>query len=294
MEKIIFAVDLSDSGLQAFCYALRLAQVTGVKLSLLHLHDIPEIFKGKLPEKIDEIIDLADQEDQSKVMHTMRVLKRVAKDKGYPELSLDSDIKHGQIIPGLINFTLAKKVDLLVIGDETGSKFKANASGSITAKIVEALSVPLLAVPPGASIYSNVDKIAYTTDFGEDEIRVLEMVIKLAKVANATLQVLNLNTVPKRDNSAELAAFRAHFDYPKLEMETLPVRYRDREKTLVNYLKAHGVDILTMMNHRSSPLDHLLDYDLARKLSHELEIPLYTFQPNGPSQVVIDRYIDFL
>jgi nucleotide-binding universal stress UspA family protein len=275
MKKILVPCDFSDTAVQAFKFAVDIANRSQGEIILLNVVELPVMHDTVLMPTLNfEEAFLKDmRESAEKNFEKMRT--KWAKEG--PKIS--SFVEFGPVNTVISRFVEAKGADLIVMGTKGSSGFKEFVIGSNTEKIVRWSPVPVIAVKktlkPGA-----IKNIVFPNTLGHDHEDLVLKVKELQTFLKATLHLVYINTPGNFkkdvDTKAELKAFAKRF---MLKDYTLNVyNDMDQESGLANFIKEVKGDLVAMATHGRRGLAHLMSGSVAEDVVNHIDCPIWTYK----------------
>ncbi|WP_149277007.1 universal stress protein [Pareuzebyella sediminis] len=191
MQQILIPTDFSENAWNAIKYGLELLKENRCTFYLLHVNPIPS-YSGA-----GTSVKAASENFKDTLLKGSRkqIEELIVKIKALP-----FNTEHTFVALAIYDyFTDAvkreletKKIDLIIMGTKGASGLKKVTVGSNTGDVITKIKHPLLAVPENAQ-YSSPKQIAFATDYhiGYD-INVLNTLLKMAALKDATIQILHL------------------------------------------------------------------------------------------------------
>ncbi len=141
-ERILVAVDGSDTSLLALSHAVELATVFGSELTLLSVID-----KFKLPFSAEYGLGARESHERL-VRSVLESLNDVTVDLGesHPDLSIDPRVEEGRPAKIIINIAEDEDFDLIVMGSQGFGLIAGWFLGSVSNEVVNSCTKPLLIV----------------------------------------------------------------------------------------------------------------------------------------------------
>jgi nucleotide-binding universal stress UspA family protein len=159
MKRIIFPTDFSDAARKASTAALSLAEEQHAQLILLHAFTPPEVFAEAgtiyMEQQMQRLQDDVDNRlgewlaDLQALAPAVDIIKRSA--VGFP----------ADVICDVAREEAAK---MIVMGTQGASGLKRFLLGSVTARVIESASCPVLAIPQEYDAF-RVERIVYATNY---------------------------------------------------------------------------------------------------------------------------------
>lgn len=275
MKKILVPCDFSDPAVQAFKFAVDIANQSNGEIILLHVIELPVMHDTVLMPTLNfEQAFLADMKANAEKNFT-KMKSKWAKDG--PKVT--SFVEYGPITSTVDQFLKDKKVDLVVMGTKGASGFKEFLVGSNTEKIVRWSDVPVISVKKTIK-GSAVKNIVFPNALLVEEETLTMKVKDLQAFFKATLHVVYFNTPAnfRRDTEtrAKLQAFAKRY---MLKNYTINV-YNDlsEEAGLANFSHEVGADMIAMATHGRRGLNHLMSGSIAEDVVNHLDCSIWTYK----------------
>lgn len=274
MKKILVPCDFSDPAIQAFKFAVDIANQSNGQILLLNVIELPVLHDTVLMPTLSFEESLLKELRQSAEKNFDKMRAKWA--KGGPLVS--SFIEFGPVNDTVTQFAKKNKVDLIVMGTKGASGLKEFMIGSNTEKIVRWANVPVIAIKK--NVKGPVKNIVFPNTLGQNQEDLVMHVKELQSFFKATLHVVYFNTPAnfKRDGETKekLKAFAKRF---MLKDVTLNV-YNDidQEEGLLNFVKEKGADMVVMATHGRKGLSHLMSGSIAEDAVNHIECPIWTYK----------------
>lgn len=199
-QRILVAVDFSDSSRRALCCALPHLASGNEKISAVHV--LKADWRYEVLDSPPEL-DL-EETDAWQRLHSM--VEELAPQKNLEAVLL----QHGPVAQALLSFAAKAEADLIVLGTRGLGGFQKLALGSVAEEILRRASCPVLTVGPRIcppeSARAGLRTILFATDFGSGSAKAFPLVLKLAAVHESRLIVVH-TTPPIPATSTNLSAY---------------------------------------------------------------------------------------
>ncbi|MDC7232692.1 MAG: universal stress protein [Spirochaetales bacterium] len=143
-KKILFCTDFNSDALQAFYYALNVAQGNeGSELIIYHVIPEPEAqFWNSYIYEVDDVDKKAEQDIAKVIDETY--LQRI------PEgISCSVRTAMGNVGEEILEISRSEDIDLIVIGRGAGANMINRLLGDFVKKLIHKASCPVLVIPEG-------------------------------------------------------------------------------------------------------------------------------------------------
>lgn len=180
MKHILVPTDFSPAADNALAYAEQLAKTFEAQLSIVHVYTIP--VEPEMTGALDRMVyDNAEE--------LMRARADELNEKG---LNVQTEIRPGAAVAGLRNFLAENEVDLIVMGCQGEQAIPARFIGSTTTSIIDAVEVPVLAVPADFPA-TPPKKVIWATDRTPPNNRkVIQPMLELLEQYKGALSIFHL------------------------------------------------------------------------------------------------------
>lgn len=164
MKTILIATDYSAAADNAMRYAAELAKFENAKLILFHAY-VPRVLLSSLT--------LMDGGFEEENLNKLKRYKRELEQKYGSGLEIETRVRNGFTVNGILNVIKEEKADLLVMGSVGASKLKDALFGNTTATIIQSTNTPVLVIPPNVQ-FKVPKKIAVALNQVESVPKVLK------------------------------------------------------------------------------------------------------------------------
>lgn len=274
MKRILVPVDFSEEAKCAVKTAASIAHKTGSDIYLLHMVD--------LPEGIIDAQSGVDNSSPASILYMQKIHERFEDIKNSPELeglTVYEKVHFQKTFDGVIEESKKDNVDLIVMGSSGASGFKEIIVGSNTEKVVRHSDVPVLVVKKGSGNLE-IKHIVFASDYGDESKNRFQDVIDFAKIFDATLHLLYVNTPHNfnttKDINEKISNFIEDFDLDTFDISI----YNDIsvEKGILNFANDIDADIIALNTHGRSGLSQLFNGSIGQELANHALKPVLTFK----------------
>ena len=249
------------------------------KLVVVHVFDYPTIFDDlrlKAKDPFPGIEGDTTKKHNSKLKaFCENVLK---KDMSALNIEIEA-IENKSVVNGLIEKANAIDAFLIITGIKGMSALQEIVMGSTTKHLIEKASCPVLAVP-GDSVETKIETILYASDFEEEDIGAINVLVEIAKPYYAKIKIVHVSplkeTMGKSQKKYIEDKIHNFIDYPNLELDIL---YSDDVfNTLRVYFGNTNADLIAMLERESNGYNSKLFHrDLVKRMESYGKIPLMSF-----------------
>jgi len=275
MRKILVPCDFSDSAVQAFKFAVEIANQSKGEVMLLNVVELPVIHENvMMPTFSFEDTFLKEMKERAD-KDFAKMKSKWAKEG--PKVS--TYVQFGAATPTISRFVEDNKVDLVIMGTKGASGLKEFFVGSNTEKVVRWSPVPVIAIKKSVKA-SSIQNIVFPSTLHNNEEALTMKVKELQNFFKAKLTILYVNT--PANFRTDVITRQQMKDFAKrfmLKDYTLNV-YNDLSEELGvnNFIKEVKGDMVAMSTHGRKGLNHLMSGSIAEDVVNHIECPIWTMR----------------
>jgi len=273
MKKILVPTDFSGQADYALHVAAQLAKRHRCEIYLLHMLELP----------VNEIDALSSHSDLPEAMFYMELARKrfdeVLEKPFLKNLKVHEIVKFHQAFDGIIDTCKEYKIDLIIMGSHGVSGFKEMFIGSNTEKVVRTSDIPVLVIKNYHKTFK-VYNFIYASDFTEENKEPFKKAMKFAKLVDATMHLLMINT-PNKFLTTDEADSRMQDFMKGVRFKNYTINiYNDYtiEKGILNF--AHHIDagLIGMSTHGRKGIAHFFNGSISEDLVNHAKRPVITFK----------------
>ena len=273
MKNILVPTDFSAQADYSLHVAAQLAKKHGCEIYLLHMLELP----------VNEVDALSSHSELPEAMFYMKLARKrfdqVLEKPFLKNIKVHEIVKFHQAFNGIIDTCKEFKIDLIVMGSHGVSGFKEMFIGSNTEKVVRTSDIPVLVIKNYHKKF-RVKNFIYASDFSNENKKPFKMAIEFAKLNNAALHLLMINTPNKFLTTDEADSKMQEFmKGSRFKNYTINI-YNDYtiEKGVLNF--AHHIDagLIGMSTHGRKGIAHFFNGSISEDLVNHAKRPVITFK----------------
>ncbi|NJK82838.1 MAG: universal stress protein [Saprospiraceae bacterium] len=277
MKKILFPTDFSAAAKNAFVYALYFADKIGAEITTIHAYQSPDLGRSHLPHTLLEVYDSLQLETFEDYKDSIPALRNIAQEHHLEHIPLYHVMRDGEILPVILNLAKANSFDFIIMGTEGTTGLLEIFAGSVAGEVLENANCPVLVVPERATFKGKLERIAITTEFAEDEKKVIGKVYELAKLFGASISCIHVDVAHIESYAHRMDRLQEELaDYTGMEFEVL--QGLDIASAISKFVASEQVDVLAMLTHKRNFVQELFNYSMTKKMAYHLDTPVLAFQ----------------
>lgn len=276
MKKILFPTDFSEASHEAFIYALMLADKVKAEVITLHAYQLPDIHGVNLPHTLNEVYQSIELEEFENFRDSIPVLREIAADKGLDHISVSHTLKRGEAVKTILKFAEELQPDMIVMGTKGAGWLRDVFIGSVTSEVLENAVCPVLAVPTGVNAAEPIERIALTLELKKGGDKSVRKTLRYAKLLNATVTALYVDTAHTEAYSQNMARFAKEFE-GESSLTFRVIDGTDVLSTVAEYVQENQYNLLVMTTHKRNFFQELWNYSLTKKMTKIAHVPILCF-----------------
>jgi nucleotide-binding universal stress UspA family protein len=191
LKSILCPVDLSELSILPLRNAAAVATWYGAQVTALHIvptFDAMEVHPGELFDPVRIVYPVRREEILEQLRHTVTTAG-IAPD----QVTLAAE--EGEPVATIVDQSVARKSDLVVMGTHGRSGLDGVLLGSVTERVLRKASCPVLTVPPhmpGATMQVRLFSIVCAVDFSAASLQAVGFALDVARRAHARVTLLHV------------------------------------------------------------------------------------------------------
>lgn len=289
IQKILVPVDFSSYSRHAALFAMHYASHVGAEILLLHAYYAPDVhtipyddetfgFQGTLTEYLTGLRETARKE----TLAFMKALRKDAGESGPGKVKMDYFIVKGSLDDAVFYADESYAPDLIILGARGKDQRRNDPIGSMTARILEKASIPVLVIPEDTDItdFFERKKIIYATNFDEADFQAVKELMTLT--APFGMDILCTHFTSEEESEEErvrMEGLLKYFkdSYPGVNVVCRIIRSDEVVEGLNAFIVDHPVSAVSLTTHRRNLIEKLFFPSVAKKMFFHTRVPLLVF-----------------
>ncbi len=275
MKHILLPTDFSVNSTNALIYALALAKSFHTDITIFHVfradepplnhpYSTPSLGNLNLNKAIEftikeSVFDLIYHIDPGFFTSDRIFYKAGA---GDPVAEIHKEVSGGEF-------------DLVILGTKGSNYRSEERMGSVTARLLEKCSVPVLAIPQDAK-YQKISTLGLLDDLGRLDKKDIELLENFRKYFNARLVMAHLSSGEEVMAEYQAKNYRESIlklaDFSEFELKMLLIE--DVFDAIESFVTDVSPDILIVLGHNSPLVKSVFKSDTTRELTFHIHTPL--------------------
>jgi len=288
VRKILVPVDFSSYSRHAALFAMHYASRVGAGILFLHAYYAPDIqtipyddetfgFQGTLTEYLTGLRETARKETLS----FLNDLKKEAAEQGVSGVKTDYFIVKGSLDDAVFYADETYAPDLIVLGARGKDQRRNDPIGSMTARILEKASIPVLVIPEDAAIpdFFALKKIIYATSFDEADFQAVRKLMSLVEPFDMDILCTHFTDGEEEGVRVRMDGLLKYFrdSYPGVKVDCRIIRGEDVVEGLNTFIMDQPVSAVSLTTHRRNLIEKLFYPSVAKKMFFHTRVPLLVF-----------------
>lgn len=273
MKKILVPTDFSEEAEHALKVAAQLAKTYGSEIYLLHLLELP----------LQEMDALHTYSELPEAMFFMEMANQKLDDlmtRDYLKgLSVNVTIKPINSSDVIVDQCHKLGITMVAMGSHGSSGIQELFIGSFAEKVVRVCDVPVLVIKKDHDSFE-INDFVFASDFKKESEHTYKQAVKIAKLFNAKIHLLMVNTVANFMTTTDAKKrIQAFIDGTPFKNHTVTI-YNDEsiESGILNFSREIDADLIGISTHGRQGLLHFLNGSISEDLVNHAKRPVITFK----------------
>ena len=272
MKKIIVPTDFSEQSEMALKVAAELARKNNADLIALHML---ELATG--------IMANSEHIPQVHIVHMIKLaekrFEKLLKSDYLNGVKITSIIKPYKVFSEVDELAKEHQAELIVMGSHGTDGLQEIFIGSNTERVVRSSEIPVLVVK-GEMNQFKTDRFVFACDFKEESVPAAKKAMAFAKLLEADLKMVYVNTPADAFLSHSDAYQRISKFLDKASMGLEVEIYNDYsvEKGVLNYAESINADLIGIPTHGRQGLSHFFMGSIGEDIANHSKLPVVTFK----------------
>ena len=271
MKKILFPIDFSTASINAFLYALKLADSIKGEIITLHIYDLPQVDYITVTASLNEIYDIAELGNFENYKDEIPLLRNIAEQNNLGHVKMSNVLDHGILVDKVLKMINTEGIDYVVMGTKGATGLKETFLGTATTKVMNNSKTIVFAIPEHCK-YHAIKKILFLTKYNYEDIKTVKKVIEFAKVFDAHIDCLHVKPSHATDNDVFMEEWKRISQDQDISLHT--IRKDDVEGVVLDFIELHKINMITMHVYHKNFFEKLFQISLSKKLAFHVNIPL--------------------
>ncbi|MFD2552086.1 universal stress protein [Bizionia sediminis] len=273
MKRILVPTDFSKEAEQALKVAAQLAKKHDCEIYLLHMLELP----------LDQIDALSQYSELPEAMFFMKLahqkFEKTMSQEYLKGLTVHETVDFNKTFTGISDTCKTHNIDLIVMGSHGANGFKEMFIGSNTEKVVRTSEIPVLVIKNEHDNFE-INNFVFASDFKNDNKGTYLQAVNLAKILDAKIHLLFVNTannfITTNTAKARILDFIAGSNF---ENYTISIYNDDSvEKGILNFSHIVNADLIGISTHGRQGIAHFFNGSISEDLVNHAKRPVITFK----------------
>lgn len=272
MKTILVPIDFTDVSENAFVHALEMAKTFNSQIVLLHTYELPVIDGQTSQMDYALLYDSIENSNSDLLKKEVTKLNKIAETHQASHIVLKHILIEGGLVQAINRCIEKETIDLVVMGTSGATGWFESILGTNTGTVIADVSIPVLSIPKNAQ-YVPIDTIGFTTRFRAKDKIALEQVVTWAKVLNAKVKCLYVQTSDTDIAENEINKWKEHFKNENL-LEFFIIPDEDVKTAIEDFIIDQEIDVLAMLTYKRSFFESLFTTTTTQKLAQYINTPI--------------------
>lgn len=270
MQKILVALDFSDTSINLIKFSFAFNKHFFAQLHFIHVFQLPYVIS---PETEQMLIPYETLEKN----YSDQLWSFIQEHKGDYHYDITIHVTGGGKEQEIKEYATLNNIDLLIIGNKERSRWGRWVSGSLTHQLLKDPPAHVLSIPSDYS-FKHWEKIWVCTDLSmpmtDEQIQYIKF---LADHLRSTVQFLHITDITEEPLDIDFES-KAVISKSFQQMPMLVPVHKNIPETIEEVLRQHGGDALILFPHHHNWLDSFFLGHETTAISTEIDIPILSMK----------------
>ena len=279
MNKLLVPTDFSENAINAFKYALHIAAKQNASITTLHVYslNVSGLEMGTNPALVQSILENQESNEEERYKKFTEKLHQEATDEKLAHVVVRHELKDGLVVDRIVDYSKEEQPDLIVLGTDGVDNLADHLFGTTTSNVIDNVNRSVLTVPADAEFHG-IHRIAYASDFNEEDTETLKEILEFAALFNASVHVVHVSEegVPTDEDQRRMEDLEESFikseEAGKIVFDLITAS--TTLEGLENYVEKEAIDILVMYKEKETFWERLFNPSLTKKIALHGKKPL--------------------
>lgn len=279
MKKIIVPTDFSNTSLNAYHFALNLANYFDASIHVTHFYSgsfsaqdpalVINAGKGtyeSLMERLGDFVAIRNpQKEEAAVVTDVRV---------------EYEATSGLTVPSLLALSAASTTQMFVMGTTGEHDLLERLFGSVSTTVAQRAECPVLLIPPGR-IFKGFRKILIASDYLSADPVVLKQVTDLCQLFNSSIHFVHVRNQKEQGDYQQVVddvvdnMLKDQTTSVSFQMTT--INASSVREGLNDYMKKEAIDLCVLASPTRGFWDQLFQRNLTKEMALYAQVPLMVY-----------------
>lgn len=284
---VLIPIELTDQINEMCKYGFHYAKKLNLPVVFLHAYLTPAYTITATPNMEINTYSLTDAEtmrrtirrNDADVANLSNLVKRWIDSGEIPHVDYTFELKAGVPEDEILAYCKKEKPALVVMGTRSKTRRDDHLIGSVTAEVLEACNVPVMAIPMEIELRPDkIKKVAFFTNFDQKDLIAIDTAISLLLRKSEALEFVFIHASEKKEswNEVMLAGIKEYFanHYPALKTEYALLDKGGELNRLQPFLENANIDLVALNTKKRSIFARFFNQGIATKFLFNVDTPL--------------------
>lgn len=272
MKRILVTTDFSEKSIASLKVAIELAKHQKTEIFLLHALELPIRLLSQNQVSIPEAMFFLNLSKQR--------FNEIKAEVG-SDVEINDIIETGPLAEAVEDAIKKHKIDLVFMGSNGASGSKEFFIGSNAEKVIRNASVPVLVIKnPDEKL--KIKHIVFGCDFTKKFFKPFEKAMKFAKLFNAKVDLVYINTpynfLTTSEINTRIKEFLAEYEHSLKKVQTSVYNDIRVETGILNYVAENDVDLICLFPSGRRGIAHFFNGSVSSDLVNHATKPVLTIK----------------
>jgi nucleotide-binding universal stress UspA family protein len=282
---ILIPIELTDQINEICKYGFHFAKRLNTHIVFLHAYLTPAYTISSASNTEINTYSLTDAETLRRIIRTNRadvenltnLINQWINNGDIPKIDFRFELKEGVPEDEILAYCKKESPALVLMGTRGKSNRNENVIGSVTAEVLEACKVPVMAISQDTKLQpQDIGRIAFLTNFDQKDLIAIDTAISFFKKKNLELVFIHATEKKESWDEVMLAGIKSYFanHYPTIKTEYAFLKKDGSMDQIQPFLEASKIDLVALNTKKRSLFARFFNQGFATKLLFNVDTPL--------------------
>jgi nucleotide-binding universal stress UspA family protein len=241
------------------------------EIIVLHSYELMAFDEHFFHENYSMIYDSVELAEFDMFKEEVPKLHEMAQDLNADQIKMTHRLMEGNLVDNVKKAIVDDKIDIVIMGTSGVTSWDAFFAGSNSGSVIVGVQVPMLCVPLAAK-YRPIKNIGFTTRYRNKDKKPLDSLLEIAKKVNAKVKCLYVKSNTSDVSSETIELWEQEYSKEPVSFDV--VDSDDIKETVLDFLSANTIDVLTMLTYKRGFFEGLFVPSYGEKSQHDIDIPI--------------------
>jgi len=262
IKRILVPIDFSQNSITACLFAFALAKNLGAEIKLLHVYNDPFVDSGYVPTRASyqnfsrNVLHEIEEMAQKNLIGFLEELKIKLNELKLNDVKFHYNLRRGKPEYQIVNMAETYQPYIIIVGAQGAGKMPNDIIGSVTTKVIENTTVPILAIPESWE-YKEFERLnmLYATDFHDSDHSAFNKLLEITRPFDISFNCIHIESnenVPWKEMQMFKLESSLNETYPDIPIKCHLINHTNLLEGIQEFVDQASIDIISFTSPKRS------------------------------------------